>query len=574
MSTIRQNEKCQVRVPSKLVDSNYGTKVNKTRKKTKNTVLNDKIGGVDGPGKDLKVESVNESENREKSEEVSEEAENRGIKVDETNNDKEKDGLVCPELDTKCNVSETKKFATNSDDISYAKVLNQRLDNKLTLIPTEVVEDGIKVELRYNIFRMWGKFRLKHIMPRGNGVYLFKFKNENGISDVIENGPWMVNVETCKGLPDQIEIVYKNNDNMVTGRKFLKVKYDWKPPLCSFCSHKVDKCGCRPKTMKELEALKEETRKEEEVNRRINMEGIMGNSSVVQEAGNGKNVENGSPSTRNKWNVNQEIVDSIRRSANKFSILIDDHGEERTKEGVNEDHDEEDDVGGVVPSLTNLMDFKIALWNVRGLGKLAKQNDVKNLMNDEKLSIGVIFETRLKGPKVKRIGDKVFGRWSWFDNAHLCIRGCRIMDCVNRLKIDDVVSTGLQYTWTKSLLNPNSSILKKIDRVMGNDEFFYVHRRAHVVFIPYGISDHSHAVLTCSKALKIPSRSFRFANSVADKEEFKSIIKEKWNIEVEGFAMFKLVKKLKSMKPIMNNLNWKNGNLCDKVKKLKKALEH
>nr|GEW29609.1 hypothetical protein [Tanacetum cinerariifolium] len=72
------------------------------------------------------------------------------------------------------------------------------------------------------------------------------------------------------------------------------------------------------------------------------------------------------------------------------------------------------------------------------------------------------------------------------------------------------------------------------------------------------------AFIFCSNALKIPSRSFRFANYVADKEEFKSIIEEKWNIKVEGFAMFKLVKKLKAMKPIMNNLNWKNVNLYDK----------
>ncbi|GJR36052.1 RNA-directed DNA polymerase, eukaryota, reverse transcriptase zinc-binding domain protein [Tanacetum coccineum] len=97
-------------------------------------------------------------------------------------------------------------------------------------------------------------------------------------------------------------------------------------------------------------------------------------------------------------------------------------------------------------------------------------------------------------------------------------------DCVNRLKIDDVASTCLHYTWTKSLLNPNSSILKKIDRVMRNEEFFDAHRRAQVVFLPYGISDHSPAVLTCSKAMKSSSRSFRFANYVADKEEFKTLV--------------------------------------------------
>nr|GFB70466.1 RNA-directed DNA polymerase, eukaryota, reverse transcriptase zinc-binding domain protein [Tanacetum cinerariifolium] len=82
-------------------------------------------------------------------------------------------------------------------------------------------------------------------------------------------------------------------------------------------------------------------------------------------------------------------------------------------------------------------------------------------------------------------------------------------DCVNNLKIKDISSTGLHYTWTKSLLNPSFSVLKKIDRVMGNEELCDVHRRAHVVFLPYGISDYSPAVLTCSKSLKSTNRSFR-----------------------------------------------------------------
>nr|GEU86843.1 reverse transcriptase domain-containing protein [Tanacetum cinerariifolium] len=48
-------------------------------------------------------------------------------------------------------------------------------------------------ELRYNLFRMWGKFRLKSIIPNGNAVFLFKFRNSEGIQSVIEMGPWIVN---------------------------------------------------------------------------------------------------------------------------------------------------------------------------------------------------------------------------------------------------------------------------------------------------------------------------------------------------------------------------------------------
>ncbi|GJU19093.1 hypothetical protein Tco_1147059 [Tanacetum coccineum] len=49
-----------------------------------------------------------------------------------------------------------------------------------------------------------------------------------------------------------------------------------------------------------------------------------GNNSDEQGAVKVNNEKNESPVMRNKWNVNKFMVDSIRRSANKFSVLIDD----------------------------------------------------------------------------------------------------------------------------------------------------------------------------------------------------------------------------------------------------------
>ncbi|GJT04720.1 RNA-directed DNA polymerase, eukaryota, reverse transcriptase zinc-binding domain protein [Tanacetum coccineum] len=470
--------------------------------------------------------------------------------------------------------------------------------------------------------------------------------------------------------------------------------------MCSYCSvfgHKVEKCGCRPRTEKEKEEeKKEEERKKEEaaknekdgfiqVNRKkpsYNTNYSRKNTGNVQ--GNGKNnviykpivkeksqkevgvessnqntkeqrsgdVVNGSPNERTKWNVNKEVIDNIKRSANKFSVLRDDPGDEETSDEENKANEEEEDVLVDLDSSaskTTRNEFKIATWNIRGLGKLSKQNAVKNLMRDENLSVCAILETKLKGQKVSKIGTKVFGRWEWIDNANECSRGYQAMlclieilstkekllctfihaetlgrlrktlwadlsnyksicnnnpwvlmgdinvslnfedhsegisyksqdmeefqDCVNKLKIDDVASSGLHFTWTKSLLNPNSSILKKIDRIMGNEEFFDVYKKAYGVFLPYGISDHSPAILTCSNSLQKSARSFRFANYIADKTDFLKEVEENWNIDVEGFNMYKLVKKLKAMKPVMNRLNWKNGNLTEKVKSLKKSLD-
>ncbi|GJU33234.1 RNA-directed DNA polymerase, eukaryota, reverse transcriptase zinc-binding domain protein [Tanacetum coccineum] len=245
------------------------------------------------------------------------------------------------------------------------------------------------------------------------------------------------------------------------------------------------------------------------------------------------------------------------------------------------------------------MDLKISSWNIRRLGKLSKQNDMKELIAEENISICVVLETRLKGNKVKKIGDRLFGRWNWFDNSLECNRACRILvgwdnekiqcmivhafdqaitgrlrkklwndlsnyknmindntwiimgdlnvslnledhsegiscmtqdikefrDCTNVLKMEDICSSGLHYTWIISLLNLKSSVLKKIDKVTGNEEFFMEYLRAHVVFLPYGILDHSPAVLTSPKTIKAKSRSFRFANYIADKDDFLMLLK-------------------------------------------------
>ncbi|GKF59773.1 RNA-directed DNA polymerase, eukaryota, reverse transcriptase zinc-binding domain protein, partial [Tanacetum coccineum] len=44
-------------------------------------------------------------------------------------------------------------------------------------------------------------------------------------------------------------------------------------------------------------------------------------------------------------------------------------------------------------------------------------------------------------------------------------------DTVNNLELDDICSNGFHFTWTKSLKNPKCDTLKKLDRMMINEEF-------------------------------------------------------------------------------------------------------
>ncbi|GJW48256.1 RNA-directed DNA polymerase, eukaryota, reverse transcriptase zinc-binding domain protein [Tanacetum coccineum] len=92
------------------------------------------------------------------------------------------------------------------------------------------------------------------------------------------------------------------------------------------------------------------------------------------------------------------------------------------------------------------------------------------------------------------------------------------------------------------------------------------------MFLPFVIYDHSPAVITIPEGLKNRKRSFRFVNYISDKREFVDCVNKAWESKINGCHMYKVVQKLKRLKNPLNILNWKNGNLSDKVTILKKNL--
>ncbi|GJS44768.1 putative reverse transcriptase domain-containing protein [Tanacetum coccineum] len=56
------------------------------------------------------------------------------------------------------------------------------------------------------------------------------------------------------------------------------------------------------------------------------------------------------------------------------------------------------------------------------------------------------------------------------------------INCVNNIEVDDVCWSGMHFTWIKSPANPATSILKKLDRVMVNEDFIAKYNQAYVIF--------------------------------------------------------------------------------------------
>ncbi|GJV32918.1 RNA-directed DNA polymerase, eukaryota, reverse transcriptase zinc-binding domain protein [Tanacetum coccineum] len=210
----------------------------------------------------------------------------------------------------------------------------------------------------------------------------------------------------------------------------------------------------------------------------------------------------------NKFAMNQRQP-TIEDSKNWTNEMFKYFKEQWETKWMNDCPDEED----VFDDETGIS--KMAAWNVRGMCNRDMQKDVKKFIRDEKLSICAALETHVKERKINKICDFVYGNWSWVSNMDKSDKGCRIIvgwneDDVNVNLIHSTKQTMLclvEIKDSKDLLhmgaeqNPNSGILNKIDRVLGNVEFMSKFPNSHALFLPHLTSDHSPTVLIFPKAM-------------------------------------------------------------------------
>ncbi|PWA61504.1 RNA-directed DNA polymerase, eukaryota, Reverse transcriptase zinc-binding domain protein [Artemisia annua] len=145
-------------------------------------------------------------------------------------------------------------------------------------------------------------------------------------------------------------------------------------------------------------------------------------------------------------------------------------------------------------------------------------------------------------------------------------------ECVEVIEVFDVNRSGLQFTWNQKPRGTDGK-LKKIDRIMANLAFTDAFIGAHAIFQPYRISDHSPAILTIPTSHKFTPRPFKFYNIIVQNSQFKGKVKEFWDMDVSGFHMYKVVSKLKSLKKPLRKLLYNEGNIHDKVIKLRHELD-
>ncbi|GJY71047.1 uncharacterized protein Tco_0474750 [Tanacetum coccineum] len=192
------------------------------------------------------------------------------------------------------------------------------------------------------------------------------------------------------------------------------------------------------------------------------------------------------------------------------------------------------------------------LWNNLIIHKAYVRNRPWCLMGDFNASL--------------HIDDKSVGS-SYVDTAMR-----NFQDCVAEVEVTDINSSGLRFTWNQKPRGTDG-LLKKIDRIMANLEFNMSFVGSSALFQPYRISDHSPAILRIPTTSVLKPRPFKFSNVVVHKTRFKEIVSTGWQFPVSGFWMYKVVKKLKMLKKPLRKLLYDQGNIIEKVKRLRHELD-
>nr|GEV16440.1 ATPase, F1/V1/A1 complex, alpha/beta subunit, zinc knuckle CX2CX4HX4C [Tanacetum cinerariifolium] len=196
---------------------------------------------------------------------------------------------------------------------------------------------------------MWGKYGFRELIVN-NGMYLFKFNNEEGLKHTLEKGHWMVmnkpllvqhwNPSLCieKKDPEVISLWIKLSNVPLEawsnkGISVIAISVG-KPVLMDqitteTCNKGIGRIGY-------VRVLVEIIRNGNYMNGNINVEYRPTNKKNIdltqkkedKKVKDKEKVNSGSDKRKNKenqssgrWNVDKDLVDSVRRSANKYAIF-------------------------------------------------------------------------------------------------------------------------------------------------------------------------------------------------------------------------------------------------------------
>ncbi|XP_074313367.1 uncharacterized protein LOC141648532 [Silene latifolia] len=125
--------------------------------------------------------------------------------------------------------------------------------------------------------------------------------------------------------------------------------------------------------------------------------------------------------------------------------------------------------------------------------------------------------------------------------------------CVADCGLMDIAAIGAVYTWNNKQ-KPEERIYSRIDRFMVNKAWCDNFTDLYAHFMPEGLYDHTPCVIKSSNQGQ-SKRSFKYFNMWGGSKNFLPLVRANWDSGLVGTPMFRLVKSLKRIKPVLKQLN-------------------
>ncbi|XP_074299812.1 uncharacterized protein LOC141630982 [Silene latifolia] len=126
--------------------------------------------------------------------------------------------------------------------------------------------------------------------------------------------------------------------------------------------------------------------------------------------------------------------------------------------------------------------------------------------------------------------------------------------CVDECGVLDSPAIGSLFTWCNKH-EPSSRVYSRLDRVLVNQDWLTQRPQAYAHFYCEGIFDHIPCVVQAKIVGSQKRRSFKYFNMWSSSEGFQDCVKLHWNRNWIGTKMYVLIKKLKSLKCPLKQLN-------------------
>ncbi|XP_074300817.1 uncharacterized protein LOC141632141 [Silene latifolia] len=127
-------------------------------------------------------------------------------------------------------------------------------------------------------------------------------------------------------------------------------------------------------------------------------------------------------------------------------------------------------------------------------------------------------------------------------------RGC-MEDC----EVVDIAAIGSLYTWNNKQ-RLEERIYSRLDRFLVNKEWCDHFPDLYTHFLPEGYFDHSPCLIGSNQRMK-GKNSFKYFNMWGSSKDFLNIVRQVWLQNIWGSPMYRLVNKLKCLKPELLELN-------------------